>query len=476
MRPRVPAEQAIVRKWSLGTVAVRFRYWTHRAGLSREQIYQRLVDLMGWWPLVWFGCNRPLHPGRALAVAYVFGRHPILSETFIRREIRALKQAGISIQVVADEPDPASTATDESIIQDDTTYLFPIEPGRVSRFRKTLIRRIPLRFLNVFLFVAFSRYGSTKTWQGDLNVIRHAIYLASVLEEKGITHVHAPWANYHSFLGMLAARLLGVSYSVHVRANEFHRTSSNYLLAAKLRNAIFTVTNSHYNEVRLRPLLGPSRAAALHIIYNGLDLSQFTANKRSEDAPLRVLAIGRLVEMKGFDYLLRACALLRERGVKFRCEIIGAAHESLDANAPLELKKLYRQLDLGDMVQFLGGQPFHAIMGSYMKADIVALPSVVALDGSRDVTPNVLLEAMALEIAVVSTSVGGIPEIIDNGINGMIVPPRDAQSLAIALDELARDEALRRRLGRAARKKIEERFDISRNAEQYASLFRRLSL
>jgi hypothetical protein len=122
-----------------------------------------------------------------------------------------------------------------------------MDSGRRARFIRTCVRRNPLRALNVLLYVVFSRYGSYKTWKEDIKVICHAIYLAGVLEENRITHVHAPWANYHAFLGMLAARLMGVTYSVHVRANEFHRVSSNYMLPAKLRNAAFTVTNSQYN-------------------------------------------------------------------------------------------------------------------------------------------------------------------------------------------------------------------------------------
>src|SRR5580704_6767126 len=123
----------------------RIRYWAHRRGLGREQIYHFVVDLMGWWPLVWFGRDRSLQSGRALSIAYVFGRHPILSETFIRREIAALKQAGIPIQIVADEPDLESVAIDESIAQSDTTYVFPMDSGRRARFIRTCVRRNPLR-------------------------------------------------------------------------------------------------------------------------------------------------------------------------------------------------------------------------------------------------------------------------------------------------------------------------------------------
>jgi colanic acid/amylovoran biosynthesis glycosyltransferase len=452
----------------------RVRYWTRRVGLSREQIYQHLVDLMGWWTLAWFRPDRPHRSGRPLSIAYVFGRHPILSETFIRREIAALKHAGIPVQTVADEPDAPSVVADPALGQSDTIYLLPMDPLRRARFIKECIRRAPLRSLNVFLYVVFSRYGSYKTWEEDLNVTRHAMYLAGVLDERGVTHVHAPWANYHAFLAMLAARLMGVTYSVHARANEFHRISSNYLLAAKLRNATFAVTNSRYNEAQLRPSLGARRAERLHVIYNGLNLGQFSMQNARSGGPVRILAIGRLVTMKGFDYLLRACAILRERGVDFVCDIIGRAHEALDANAPLELKKLHRRLDLGSIVRFHGAQPFDAVMRAYAEADIVALPCVIASDGSRDITPNVLLEAMAMRLAVVSTPVGAIPEIIDDGINGLIVPCNDERRLGDALEMLARDEALRRKLGEAARTKIEVRFDIERNVQEYARLFRML--
>jgi colanic acid/amylovoran biosynthesis glycosyltransferase len=429
---------------------------------------------MGWWRLAWFRRDRPRGGGRPLSIAYIFGRHPILSETFIRREIAALNDAGIPLQTVADEPDAPSVAADPSLGQSDTIYLLPMDPLRRARFIKERLRRAPLRSLNVFLYVVFSRYGSYKTWEEDRNVTRHAMYLAGVLEERGITHVHAPWANYHAFLAMLAARLMGITYSVQARANEFHRVSSNYLLPAKLRNATFAVTNSRYNEAHLRPLLGARGAEKLHIIYNGLNLGQFPLQKARSGGPVRILAIGRLVTMKGFDYLLRACAILRERGVNFECDIIGRAHEALDANAPLELKKLHRRLDLGNVVRFHGAQPFDAVMRAYAEADIVALPCVIAADGSRDITPNVLLEAMAMRRAVVATPVGAIPEIVDDGINGLIVPSNDERRLADALEVLTRDEALRHKFGEAARAKIEERFNIERNVQEYAALFRML--
>ena len=472
MKPRVPPEQSIA-EWSRAPMLRRLRYFAHRAGLGREQLYQFMVDRMSWWPLVWFRRDQPR--SGAPSIAYVLRRYPILSETFIRREIAALRETGIPLQVVAEEPDARSIAADPSLAHTDTIYLLPHDPHRGAQFVRARIRRAPLRSLNVFLFVVFSRYSSYKGWREDLSVMRHAMYLAGVLEEQGVTHLHSPWGNHHAFLTMLAARLMGVTYSVQVRANEFHRVSTNHMMAAKLRNATFVVTNSRYNEAHLRPLLGTRQTPPLQIIYNSLNLTQFAMQNGRADGPVRILAIGRLVTMKGFEYLLRACAILRERGVQFHCDIIGGAHESLDANAPLELKKLHRRLELDSVVRFHGAQPFEAIMRAYQSADIVALPCIVAPDSSRDITPNVLLEAMAMQRAVVSTPIGAISEIIDDGVNGILVPSKDEARLADALEMLVRDEPLRRRLGVAAREKIAARFNVEHNIPQYAALFRRLS-
>ena len=476
MRARTPPSQsAIESRWSLGSLAHRARYWIHRAGLGRDQLYQAAVDRLGWWPLAWISRGQRARSATPLLAAYVLARYPILSETFIRREIAALRRAGIAIQVVADEPDGPSVAADPAILESDVIYLEPVDQARRRRLAKAFIVRRPLRFLNVFLYVVFHRYASYKTLRGDTDLMLKAAYLAGVLEERGVTHVHAPWAKAEAFLCILAARLMDVSYSVHVRANDFHRTSSNFVLAEKLRNARFVVTNSRYNEAHLRPVLGTGMQGRLHVIYNGLDLEQFAPPARN-GGQLKILAAGRLVEAKGFAYLLRACSMLRERGVAFQCDIIGGPQESLDANTYILLRKLHRQLELDGIVRFLGPQPFDRVIEAYASADIFALPCVIAADGSRDITPNVLLEAMAMELPVVSTPVGAIPEIVDHGVNGVLVAPNDECALADALAALAQDQGLRLRLGAAARKKVAARFDINRNVQGYAALFRALSI
>ena len=326
--------------------------------------------------------------------------------------------------------------------------------------------------MNLLLYISFHRYANYKTVRNDIDLMLKSCHLAAMLERKGVNHVHAPWADTQSFIAMIAARLLNIPYSVQVRAYELHAKPFSFAIPEKILNARFIVTNSVFNAEHLRPILDGHAAERLHIIYNGLDLAQFNTTGHRHSDTVRILAVGRSVEAKGFSLLLWACHILRERGIRFCCDIIGGGQEERDVNTYLLLQKLHRRLKLETHVRFLGPQPFQRVLDAYNDADIFALPCVIAADGSRDITPNSLLEAMAMGLAVVSTRSGAIPEIVDDGVNGLLTPSNDERALADALLTLAQDPVLRRRLGQAAREKIESRFDIARNADHYAALFR----
>ena len=135
------------------------------------------------------------------------------------------------------------------------------------------------------------------------------------------------------------------------------------------------------------------------------------------------------------------------------------------------MKKLHRKLRLVDSVEFLGPQPFKNVMEKYAAADIFVLPCVIARDGSRDITPNSLIEAMAMELPVLSTEVTGVPEIVENGVSGLLIQPNNVTALAEGLEKLMQDPKLRKKLGQAARKRVEERFNIKRNVVKRLKLF-----
>jgi len=275
-------------------------------------------------------------------------------------------------------------------------------------------------------------------------------------------------------VAFIAARLIGATFSAQARASEMHRTVQTPFVADRLKFTTFVVTNSHYNERALRARLAPVGAPQVHVIYNGLDLSLFHPGTRSEHAGCRLLSIGRLVEPKGFGHLLHACARLRDRGVEFSCEIIGGPSEPGDTAAWVELRILLTALGLESIVRFRGAQSFSSVLRAFERADIFVLPCVRGRDGAHDITPNSLIEAMAMALPVVSTTSGAIPEIVDHDVDGLLVPPGDVEALTEALARLAGDAGLRASLGNAARAKVEDRFDSGKNVARRVELFRLL--
>jgi glycosyltransferase involved in cell wall biosynthesis len=233
-----------------------------------------------------------------------------------------------------------------------------------------------------------------------------------------------------------------------------------------VNDAAGIVTVSDYNRDHLIRTLGPDAARARRI-YNGLDMDEF-ARSESRARPLggpEVIAVGRLVEKKGFDDLIRACAVLKRSGTNVRCVIVGSG--------PLEpaLRSMVESLGLSDRVRLTGTRPRAEVIQLVRGASALAAPCVVGTDGNRDGLPTVLLEAMALGTPCVSTPVTGIPEVVRDGETGLLVPERDPGALAGAIKRIASDRALATSLGQAGRALVERAFDIHRNTAAMREMF-----
>jgi glycosyltransferase involved in cell wall biosynthesis len=177
-----------------------------------------------------------------------------------------------------------------------------------------------------------------------------------------------------------------------------------------------------------------------------------------------------LIEQKGLIYLLQACRRLLDSGLKVRCDIIGG-FEAGSINYYIKLKRLHQVLGLENTVHFAGSLPFEEVLAYYQKADVFVLPCVIAQDGSRDIIPNAVLEAMAMQLPVVSTSITGLPEMIDDGRSGFLVPPHDVEALVASINALAQSTTRRSEFGSAARRRVELRFYSDINVAQYQLLF-----
>ena len=231
----------------------------------------------------------------------------------------------------------------------------------------------------------------------------------------------------------------------------------------KLREALFSITVSDFNLSYLRDTFGRDAEHVVHL-YNGLDLERF-AYRSPQQRPRQIIAVGRLVEKKGFADLITACAILAKRGKDFSCEIIGTGEQEA------ALREQIRQHGLQALVRVLGPLPQQDIIQHIQQAAVLAAPCVIAADGNRDGLPTVLLESMALGTPVVSTDVTGIPELVKHERTGLVTPQYDPESLANALEHLLDTPEVRTNLAIQARQLIESQFDIQQNAAQLRKRF-----
>lgn len=385
-------------------------------------------------------------------IAYVLKRFPRFSETFILNELLAHEAAGAATRVYSllappDEPRHARLAqlqAQVSILKDQDKG-----PDAIAAPEDAAL---------------FS--GKSPQEIGALQ--RKAEAVARDARAGGITHFHAHFGSDATTVACLAARALGGTYSFTAHAKDIYHTyvtpeADAGMRRAKLRGAAFVATVSDYNARHLEKLCPEARIIRL---YNGIDLGAFSPVDPAAQVPGHLIAVGRLVEKKGFDILLDACALLRARQVRFSLSVIGSG--------PLEdaLRMKRSALCLEEHVAMDGPLPQEALIRKMGTAQAAVLPCVVTGSGDRDGLPTVLLEAMARGLPVVTTTTSGGPEIVEDGVTGRLCAPGDAVALADALgDVLSRDDRAGR-MGQAGRQRAERLFDLATNAGALRRLLR----
>lgn len=395
-------------------------------------------------------------------VGYVLKRYPRYSETFIVSEVLAHEAAG-AVAIFSLYP-PSDTHFQDAIsrVRAPVSYLGSVRPKAADLW--ALLLRAQAAGLAVADFLTSVQPPRKDVLPEDARDAVWALELALVVKMQGITHLHAHFASGATTVARLAAKLAGVPYSFTAHAKDiFHESVHEGDLRLKLTEAAAVVTVSDFNRAYLRERFGDA-AASVRRIYNGLDLARF-AYTSPEVRPPEIVAVGRLVEKKGFADLVRACALLRDRREAFCCRIIGTGE------LEHELRELIAELGLEGVVELTGPRPQRELTGYIQNAAAFAAPCVVGEDGNRDGLPTVLLEAMALGTPCVSTDVTGIPEVLHDGVTGLMVAQHDPEALAAALSRLLGDGALRVRLAGAARERLERDFNLVKNAALLREVF-----
>jgi glycosyltransferase involved in cell wall biosynthesis len=390
-------------------------------------------------------------------VLYVVSLFPCWSETFIVREINGLIERGADVRIVS------LRHPSEALVQADARALL----GRVSypprgiaeaaaAFRE--LARSPLPHARLLLKIVRGLAMRPVALAKSLVAWWRTLALVPRVRAMAPDWIHAHWATYPSTSALALAQALGVPFSFTAHAHDLF--VEDHLQMEKLTAARFSVTISEFNRSLLRRRFGAEAVERLHVIRCGVRPEDLPFKPEGEREAGRLLAVGRLDEIKGFDVLVEACARLRDAGVPFSCEIVG------EGELRSSLEERVRSLRLEGSVALLGALAQEDVRARLYRASVFVMPSVVAADGNMDGIPVALMEAMAAGLPVVSTTVSGIPEIVTDGSNGRLVPPRDPEALADMIRSLLDDPEGRRRLAAGARETVERQFNAAREASR----------
>ncbi|MDO9087613.1 MAG: glycosyltransferase [Anaerolineaceae bacterium] len=405
-----------------------------------------------------------------LKIAYYLPRFPRLTETFILREMLALMEKGHEVQVFSLFPPKPSPIMHNQVykIMSFVHYCPFLFSFKLVKAQFYFLLRSPLRYLRALM------HAVSLTWMEPLTLMRviilfpKSVFFAKQVRDMKIDHIHAHFVWVNGIAAQIAADLIDITYSIHAHAWDiFQRKPECVRRQIELANVIVTISDYHRNY--LATLCPTYSIEKIHVVHCGLNTKEFTSTHIPvNDNLIRIVSVGSLIEKKGHEYLIHACGHLLRKKYKFHCSIVGSG--------PLyeQLQACINGLGLHECVTLLGSLKQNEILDLYRQSDISVLACVEAKSGDKDGIPVALMEAMAMQVPVISTPVAGIPELIDSEENGLLVPEHDVTALAIAMERLINDLELRNKLGLKARKTIIARFDIHQTSDLLVGIFQEI--
>jgi glycosyltransferase involved in cell wall biosynthesis len=405
-------------------------------------------------------------------IVVILKGYPRLSETFIAQELLGLEKSGLELSLISmRHPTDKKRHPVHDEIRAPVLYMpeyLHHEPLRVLRGLWAAMRRPHLRPGFSKAFAAFRRDLVRDISRNRFRRFGQAAVLAAEWPEGG-EWLHAHFIHTPASVAAYTSLMTGIPWTCSAHAKDIW-TSPDWELAEKLSTNRWTVTCTETGFHHLRTLAADK--THVHLSYHGLDLarfSPFTAERPARDGsdtadPVIILSVGRAVEKKGYDLLLKALALL-PKDLSWRFDHIGGG--TLSAS----LKEMATSLGLGGRTQWLGALAQEEVLARYRASDIFALACRIGADGDRDGLPNVIVEASSQRLACLSTTISGVPELLSDGENGLLVPPEDPAAIARALERAIRDPSLRRRLGDAAEVRVRRDFDYHTSITQLRNLF-----
>jgi glycosyltransferase involved in cell wall biosynthesis len=407
----------------------------------------------------------------ALRIGYLSSRYPAISHAFILREVAELRRAGVYVETMSIRAtDPADLLAEADKREHAATFaVLPTSAAKLLRAHFGALARSPRSYAATLAFALRTSPPGLRDRLWRLFHFAEAMLVRRHCRRLRIRHIHAQFADVATDVAMLVAHYEQLragsrdaftwSLAVHGPV-EFYNVE-RYGLPAKLVHARFASAISDYGRSQLMWFSEAERWEHLHVVHCGVDPSVYVPEPRVEDAAagIRILSVGRLIRGKGLSILLEAMHALTAKGHAVRLTVVGAGPARAD------FEQLAQRLGLEEVVEFAGAVGQDEIRRHYASADVFCLPSFA------EGIPVVLMEAMAMEIPVVSTTITGIPELIADGVHGLLVAPGRADALADALERLIAAPDLRAEMGRAGREKVSAEFDVRASARRLKEMF-----
>jgi len=403
----------------------------------------------------------------------IISMFPELHETFILRELVALEKRGLQFDIFSLQfpRDPITIDDAIRLSEERTTYAKLISLKSLGAFAKTLLTK-PGKTVGAIAKVVWIGRDRPKDVIKNLAILPLSLQFYALGHARGIRHWHGHWANIPTTACWFLQQIHGVSWSAAIHGEDIF--SPNRFLSHKLDDASFSVVCSGYFCNHLQQQLGLEEPDDVHLNYHGLDprvMQRSTSrsfNTRDANSRLKLVSIGRLVPTKGHDVLIKACALLKSNySIDFELQLIGSGP------IQAELEALALTEGVSEHIQFRGGLAFEDVLSTLEQADLFCLAPRLIPGHPPDGIPNVIAEAMALRVPVVSTRVSAIPELLEHGKTGQLVTVDDVDGFAKAIADVANDPALANAISDAGFAKVAQLFDQQKNIDELIALFER---
>lgn len=419
-------------------------------------------------------------PGK-MKVAYIVSRFPKLTETFVLYEMVAMEQCGIQVELYPLMRERTNVFHPEAKPFMARAHFQPLLSWSIIKANLAWLGKHPRRYIGALVDVIRGTLHNYKQFPGALGSFPKSAYFASQMAAEGVTHIHAHFARQPATAAFVIHRLTGIPYSFTAHGSDVHRAP--HMLREKVAEARFVVPISNFNRQVILDACQGQFAEKMKVIHVGVDTHQAFQPRRWENVrpirshglnqshgldqshePFSFVCIGTLHEVKGQAYLIEACKLLEAAGHDFVCHLVG------DGPDRAALEKLAQSCTPG-RIRFHGQITRPEILQLLQSVDLAVTPSVPTRDGRKEGIPTVLMEAMASGLPVVASRLSGIPELVEDGINGYLVAPRDVNGLSQAIESVLLNPERGHQLGAAGRLKVEQEFDLHQNAACLAALF-----